>query len=119
MISLGVRAATDKAAAAVVRRVQAAADPALARALEPVRKRAESQWYGLVNRISGESGQLRVRVYRTGAGTLRAKIGSDSKYARWLFAPGRSKRVIDLTLTDPLRKGIGAGFRSELAKGLK
>lgn len=99
--------------------VNAAAPPALARYVDAQAKRAEGEWYQEVNRQTGESGKLRTRTYKTGKGNLRAKVGSDAKYARYLMTDKPGKRVLDRTLTDPMRANVAEDFAAELAKELK
>jgi hypothetical protein len=117
-LKLLIQAHTAHLARALSERLNAAAMPALAEYVEGEKRRAEGEWYTLVTRQTGDSGKLRTRTYRTKGGTLRAKVGSDAKYARTLFA-SNGKRVLDETLTRPMRGNVAAGFGSALAKALK
>jgi len=117
-LKINISAPFDRLADDIIARVDSAADPALHRYVEGERRRAEGEWYGHVGRKTGESGKLRTRTYRTKAGTLRAKVGSDAKYARFLFGDN-GKRVLDSTLTEPMRANVSGGFAGQLAKELK
>ncbi len=105
------------AADAITRRLNEAAPPALERYVKEEARRAEGEWYSHVDRLTGESGRLRTRTYKTAKGTLRAKVGSDAKYARYLHGDGR--RVLDATLTDPMRANVADRFGRALAEELR
>ena len=118
-MKLLIKAHMDKLADDATRLVNAAAPGALERYVEGQARRAEGEWYRHVEKQTGDSGKLRTRTYRTKAGTLRAKVGSDAKYARFLMTDTKGKRVLDATLTDPMRANVVDGISRELAKDLK
>jgi hypothetical protein len=92
---------------------------AMLRYVEANARRAEGEWYDHCTKRTGFSGKLRFRAYRTRAGNLRAKVGSDAHYVRYLnLVFPANKRVIDKTLTDPMRRNISTDFKAELSKAM-